>query len=161
MGGVKGAVIGAISGGMFGAIQGAYGNAWNLERTALEGLTGGVSSELNGGSFREGFALGFGLSGMRWAAAKLRESMIEQSRLNPNNSSGVSEGWRGDGAKLAGSRYGDPRPIGRVEAFLKRVGIKSPFSHTIFGGEQGGQGYLFDHEYVAGSWMDQLAEAYS
>jgi hypothetical protein len=42
---------------MFGGIAGAYGNAWTMGRVGANGVAGGISSELSGGKFLDGFAL--------------------------------------------------------------------------------------------------------
>jgi hypothetical protein len=42
---------------MFGGIAGAYGESWTSERVAANGVAGGISSEVSGGKFADGFAL--------------------------------------------------------------------------------------------------------
>ncbi len=49
--GLKGALTGAIMGG----ISGGFGSTWNVGRVMAQSMGGGVSSELTGGSFQDGF----------------------------------------------------------------------------------------------------------
>jgi hypothetical protein len=53
--GVKGAATGAI----MGAISGGFGSSWNMERVMVNGMGGGVSSEIMGGKFEDGFKVAF------------------------------------------------------------------------------------------------------
>jgi filamentous hemagglutinin len=155
-GGWKGALLGAFSGAMFGGIAGAYGNAWTMGRVAANGVAGGISSVVSGGDFLQGAALSLALSAGQWAAQRMREAMWKQSQLNPDNASGKSEGWRGDGHKLAGGRI-NPNSDGFASKLFKKLGIKG----DIFGGEQGGEGRFFGDTYAAGSLRDHLLEAYA
>jgi RHS repeat-associated protein len=156
MGGVKGAITGFLSGALFGGIAAFYGESWTVGRIALNGLAGGVSSAISGGDFLQGAALSLALSGGQWAAQRMREAMWKQSQLNPDNASGKSEGWRGDGHKLAGGRV-NPNSDGIASKLFKKLGIKG----DIFGGEQGGEGRFFGDTYAPGSLRDHLMEAYA
>ncbi|MDX1252252.1 MAG: hypothetical protein IDH49_08420 [Gammaproteobacteria bacterium] len=57
---------GGLSGGIFGGIGGYYGNTWNLQRVAANSFAGGVSSELMGGRFGQGFRISMGTGLMSW-----------------------------------------------------------------------------------------------
>ncbi len=147
-GSLTGAARGAVAGAIFGGIGGAYGNVWNAQRVASNSLAGGVGSEINGGSFKDGFRISMVLSLMTYSATKMRQVMVAQSKLDPRNASGKSVGYKGDSFKLAGSRYNPQHGLGQV---------RSPL-----GGIQGQQGrIMFLGDYSPGSWQDYLGEAYA
>ncbi|MEQ6342580.1 MAG: hypothetical protein M3A44_13285 [Gammaproteobacteria bacterium] len=52
---LKPAVRGGVGGGLTGGVGGYFGDTWNLQRVAANSVAGGVSSELQGGQFRDGF----------------------------------------------------------------------------------------------------------
>ena len=81
------------------------------------------------------------------AAIDMRADTIRQSRLNPQNASGQSAGYRGDGFKAGGGRWVEGLPA-------EAQGI-SPL-----GGRQGGQGSLFGFSYSPGSLADLVVEAF-
>ena len=56
---LKGALQGAVSGAIMGGIGGYYGETWNGARVAANGVGGGLSSRISGGSFKDGFAGAF------------------------------------------------------------------------------------------------------
>ena len=58
----KGGLAGAITGG----IAGYYDGAWNAQRIGASALGGGVSAELQGGEFKDGFKAAFVSSGLRY-----------------------------------------------------------------------------------------------
>ena len=78
-GGWRGALAGAITGGILGATGSVYGNRWTLGRIAVEGTAGGIGSEIQGGSFANGFELTAGFDLLRWGAFEMREAMVAQS----------------------------------------------------------------------------------
>lgn len=99
--------VGAITYATSYASQGVsdyYGYTWNVGRVFADGAISGISSELNGGSFADGFLMGAGMSLLTFAAYEMRQAMVKQSKLNPLNSSGESHGWFGDFFKLGGGR---------------------------------------------------------
>lgn len=153
-GGWKGALVGAVSGAMFGGIHAAFGSTWNAERVALSGVAGGISSEVSGGSFLKGAEMGFGIAALQWGASAMRESMVEQSKLDPRNASGVSDGANGDHFKLAGARWWQ-----NVKEFSEKTWAKV---WQPFGGVQGGGGMLFGRfVYPPGGAIDHLLEAFA
>ena len=129
------------------------------------------------------------------AADQMRELMIEDSmkfkgvtdgKTVLSNVSGVSDGVRGDGMKVGGTRVDLDLLCGPVnercrtntdgtlkldengyivfkdgnfEDFLKTAEGKKMIGPT--GGIQGAKGKLFGVEYEAGSWQDRLIEAFS
>lgn len=72
-GGLTGALNGAVSGAIFGGIAGYYGSSWDYSRVLTNGVAGGLSSEINGGNFRQGFRLALALSVVRWGFEKVTE----------------------------------------------------------------------------------------
>ena len=68
--GLRGAAAGAILGG----IGGYYGNSWNLARTAVSAIGGGVASDIEGGSFEKGALLAGSLA----AAGEIYEDIVSE-----------------------------------------------------------------------------------
>ncbi len=68
----EGATKGAISGAIFGGIQGYYGDTWTWSRVAVTSVSGGVTSEISGGKFEDGFlsALTVSMVRMGWGYTK-------------------------------------------------------------------------------------------
>lgn len=116
-GGVRGAVAGLVTGGVLGGIHIAYGNRWTLGRVAAEGVTGGVGSEIQGGSFADGFRLAAGYSALRWSANAMRQAMVNQSCLPAGNlnCTGESVGTEFD--------MGTPRKIGGGPIAMGGAGV--------------------------------------
>lgn len=127
----------------------------------LQGTASGIGSELSGGKFGDGLGRGIGMYSVGEASSYMRYRMIVDSMRNPDNFSGDSVGWRGDGAKVGG---------GRVDSVTGVAGI-SPL-----GGPQGGPGYFgfgwngqpltiggyeLGIRYGSGSMFDYVTEAYS
>lgn len=129
----------------------AYGGNW-AETALIAGGAQGISNEITGGSFSNGFKVGFGISALRSAALGMREKMVEQSMLDPENSRGSSVGFEGDGFKLGGGRY--------------NPGLEAQVASPL-GGLQGDQGQLgvpfteLAVDYSRGSFADYLVEAYA
>lgn len=142
---LKGALYGAFTGAVFGGIAGHYGHTWNWERVVVESLAGGVTSEVTGGSFADGFKMQFIASSLNYATTSMRKQMIEQSEKNPENIKGESAGYRGDGKKIAGVRYD---VNGRVKS-------------GPLGGVQGGEGRIFGMKYKPHSFVDRFLEAWA
>jgi RHS repeat-associated protein len=152
--------VGAITYATSYASQGVsdyYGYTWNVGRVFVEGSISGISTELSGGDFGEGFLMGAGMSMLTFAAYEMRQSMVKQSTLNKSgfNSSGKSAGMFGDFFKLGGGRADE----GATTLF----GTKS----SPLGGRQGGVGGIgwpdkgFGYYYDPGSVTDLMVEAYA
>ncbi|WP_425248196.1 FG-GAP-like repeat-containing protein [Desulfospira joergensenii] len=141
----QGVLKGAFGGAVFGGIGGYYGNSWGWGRVGITTFAGGVVSEVNGGDFMTGAALSGGISLLAYSATTMRSKMIEQSKLDRRNASGISAGHKGDGFKLAGGRFN----------------AKSPSAESYLGGRQGGPGSIFGRSYKPGSFADLLCEAYA
>lgn len=84
---------------------------------ALSYTSGYTIAQIYGAS--NGQASAAGRKGARYAGIvsllymgtmEMRELMVEQSKLNPDNATGVSAGYGGDGFKLGGCRYSCSQP---------------------------------------------------
>jgi hypothetical protein len=91
----------------------SYGNAWSMERVLATSAVGGITAELKGGNFLDGFKTSFGFSLLTYGNYLMRQEMIEQSRLNEANANGKSRGFFNDFFKLGGARreYGPDGPL--------------------------------------------------
>jgi RHS repeat-associated protein len=136
---LKGAVGGALSGGAMAGIGVGYGGHYAAGRVLAEATVGGVSAELRGGNFGDGFLTSGALSSLTWASLEMREAMIRQS-TGPN-AEGISAGFGGDRFKLGGCR--------------------APCRWSPLGGTQGGPGNFFGIAYAPGSFLDRLVETYA
>lgn len=139
-----GILTGALAGGALGALGNYYGNAWSVERVVASATVNGVAAEVGGGKFSAAALASLGGSSLKYMAWTMRQRMIAQSMLNPDNAGGVSDGLGSDGFKLGGGR------VGAMNA-----------EPSVLGGHQGGQGMLLGHPYAPGSWQDKLIEAYA
>lgn len=68
---LRGATIGALSGGAFGTVAAFNGNQWTLGRVLESGAVGGLTAEISGGDFRDGFLYAGGAAGFGYAYHKL------------------------------------------------------------------------------------------
>ncbi|MFH1441355.1 MAG: RHS repeat-associated core domain-containing protein, partial [Candidatus Omnitrophota bacterium] len=109
---------------------------------AVAGISGADvgKTALMGGVIAGGFSLG------RDVSLLMRAKMVDQSRLDPRNSSGKSVGFDGDNFKLGGGRYDPVHPNGNP----------SPL-----GGAQGGVGQIFGLSYKPSSIWDRIIETYA
>jgi len=167
-GALKGAFFGGISGGIFGgldsffgagtyngSLKGAARYGWSPERVVANSLAGGLTSELEGGRFSDGFKSSFATSALSYIAVSMRAATVDSSAKYVDqdgvmqNLAGRSVGFQGDGIKTGGARLVWNEILG---AFNK---CDSPM-----GGCQGGDGRLFWMKYAAGSWQDRLVESF-
>ena len=80
--GLRGALVGAIS----GAVAGGFGNTWNVGRVMLTSIGGGVSSEIMGGDFADGFKMALITSAAAYAySAITTQSGNKYPQQNTNN----------------------------------------------------------------------------
>ncbi len=140
-GSAKGAFFGMISGNWFGTVNAAFGGSYTVGRVLADAAVGGASSRLQGGDFWRGAGVSGTFSGLTAAAIEMREAMVAQSRLDPHNATGVSDGFRGDKFKLGGCRW--------------------PCEGSPLGGVQGGKGNFLGHTYSSGQFLDHVIEAYA
>ncbi len=136
--------IGGVSPGIAGnAFLSTYGGAVSgIVQAKITGADA-FSAALYGGLIAGGLSL------IRDTALLMRQKMVEQSQLDPRNSSGESVGFKGDGVKLGGGRYNP----------------KNPYEVSPLGGRQGGQGMIgwkgFGFSYGKGSFWDRLVETFA
>ena len=165
-GALKGALFGGISGGIFGGIDAYFGAGtyngslkgaarygWSPERIAANSLAGGVTSELRGGKFRDGFKFSFATSALSYMAVSMRADTVDNMAEDPRNSTRRSVGAFGDGNHTAGSRFDEANP----EALSPLGGNPNKaYLGLTWGGKATGLGSF----YGVGSWQDRLLEAY-
>jgi len=147
-----GIMRGATLGGAAGPLTGGASMASNAMAGFLGGAASGAASAgVSGSDVGQGALMGGAAAGtyslLRDTGKYLRAKMITQSRLDPNNSSGVSSGLDGDGFKLGGSRWNNTR--GATNA-------PSPL-----GGLQGGQGKLFGMSYPPNGIINHVVESWA
>lgn len=142
-GDLRGIAAGALTGGAMAGIGAAAGGGYSTGRVLAEATVGGVSAEMQGGEFLNGFVTSGSLSSLTWAALEMREAMVRQSLLNTagRNASGLSAGFRGDGFKLGGCRW--------------------PCQWGPLGGIQGQAGRFLGVDYAPGSFLDGLVETFA
>jgi hypothetical protein len=68
---IKSAATGAVSGAISGGISGSYSNTWNAQRIGVSAMGSGISTELQGGSFKDGFKAGMISSSLRYLYNKV------------------------------------------------------------------------------------------
>jgi RHS repeat-associated protein len=98
--GLRGAASGAVSGG----INAFFGSAYSGTRVAAETVGAGISARISGADWRQAMLQQFGISSLTYLNWTMRQQMIEQSSLNPDNISGESQGFLRDGIKIGGAR---------------------------------------------------------
>ena len=148
---VRAGAIAYVTAEASSSVDAYYGDTWSWGRVAANSVVGGVSSELQGGNFMDGFKNAFIFSTLTYANYAMREAMIESSRLDPlsGNANGESAGFFRDHFKLGGARA--------VWDGEKWLPCTSPL-----GGCQGGPGSLiFFGDYKAGGVLDHLVESYA
>jgi hypothetical protein len=135
-----------------GGVGGLYGTSYPIDRIPVTAVAGGAASEIEGGSFREGSDVSGAIAAATWTALWMRDAMIENSNADPRgyNSSGVSDGFDGDGYKLGGGRFDPNYAFGSIQQV------------SMLGGAQGGRGYLWPFGYYSsGSFFDHVVEAFA
>lgn len=154
------ALLAGAAGAIMGGVTGYYGNAYSASRVAVTAVGGGISSEIQGGSFKQGFKISGALAFTTWAAIKAREYMWEQSNKYldkngvPINATGDSVGYKEIGGKVGGVRA-------TVIGYDANGGPILSFPSGPLGGSQSGVGQTFGWAYAAGSIRDYIVEAYS
>ncbi len=123
-----------------------------MERVFTSSVVGGTISELNGGRFADGFKKAFAMSALTFANYLMRQEVVANSSINPDNINGESDGFFGDNKKLAGAR--------RVLADIP--------CDSLMGGCQGARlapddvrSSFFGFEYSRGSIFDQINESFA
>lgn len=141
--GLEGAFNGAIGGG----ISNFYGAQYPATRIVANGMAGGMGSVLRGGRFADGFRSSAIISSLAYLNWQMRQSMIEQSRIDGNNDgTGWSRGMFGDGFKLGGGRWFDGA---------------NPEKCSELGCWQNGAGSVFGRPYASGGLQDMVVESFA
>ncbi len=156
----KSLITGAVSGAMSGAIGAKFGKTWDLKRVGVTSIAGGITEELKGGDFLEGFITSFAISITTYFAIEMRKFQVKlSSKLTYDpmsetwgkwNASGDSMGFNGIGPKIAGNRITE-YPDGTLD--MSQV---SPL-----GGLQGGEGNFIKWSCKSGGFIDYVVEAFS
>ena len=134
----------SVGGGVFQGVGAHYKSNWSPQRVLANSAVSGVTALAAGNSFKNAALAGLKGGALRYAAVRMRQMMIAQSMLNPDNAGGMSVGFLDDQFKLGGTRN---NVLGSQDGIL--------------GGVQGGQGKLFGIAYAPGSWQDYLVEAFA
>ena len=122
-----------------------------VKNATINGTLQGISSEINGGEFKKGFLTGVALSIMSDASLQMRKHVKEN--YNYVGDGKLSEGLRGDGAKIGGSHF---------EKVFKNNGDLYPRDIVApTGGSQTKEGMLFGHPYSKGSLADHAIEHFA
>lgn len=164
--GLTGGAQGAVSGALFGGVSAYYGNTWSIGRVAANGVAGGISSEVSGGEFRDGFKTNFGLSLLTYGNFLMRKAMIKQSQLNPHNIGKDSGGFFGDEVGIGGTRrVVDPNATPGSFPYLKcdgpAGGCQGPLLSTDIVGTTFESSRLGPFSYKAGSFLDRVVESFA
>lgn len=155
-----GAVSGAVSAGLTPFLPAGTDLATKIANSYATGFAaGGISYTVDVEVYETNLIpfvpfmsglMAVGLTLVTETALWMRSKMIEQSRLDPQNASGNSAGFKGDGFKLGGGRYNPSNP----------GAAPSPL-----GGHQGGQGRIgfskLGFNYSAGNVWDRIVEMYA
>ena len=128
--------------------MGVYDYAKNA---TLRGTVQGISSEISGGEFKDGFATGATLSVVSDSALQMRQYVKENFDYAGKNGEVVPDGVRsvgvgGDGVKVGGSSL-DPV-------------TKNPIN-ALFGGSQTGERLIFGIPYAEGGVVDKTVEYFA
>ncbi|MCK5180633.1 MAG: RHS repeat-associated core domain-containing protein, partial [Candidatus Omnitrophica bacterium] len=109
----RGATLGGAAGPLTAgaAIASNFGSAF-LGGAAAGAAVGGAAGANVGDTALFGGITAGAFSLARDAASLMRSKMVQQSRLDPRNSSGKSAGFKGDNFKLGGGRYDPVHPNG-------------------------------------------------
>jgi len=149
---------------MFGAIKNNFKNDWNASRVAANALAGGLTAKLGNDSFIKGFKQNLLLSGLTMSNLYMRQEMIEQSKLNPDNIGKASKGFFNDGVAIAGVRQTKNPDYGKHWFSSKYLPCDGPaggcqgIPNESNGDKASRIGPIF---YSPGSLCDALAESFA
>jgi len=171
-GSLEGGLIGAITGGIAGYINASY---TGVQKVLADGVAGGVSSELQGGKFKNGFFGALKFSAIKYIAVSSRSYQLKQS-AQVYGQIGKSSGVFGLIGKLGGERISqstwfkyfnekfdpeDPLLRGKLLRYIRLESENRFFGGAPFGGFQGGPGVFFGIEYKPGGIIDRVVESFS
>jgi len=83
-------------------VNGAYGKSYSVDRVIVSGVVGGVSSQIQGGEFSNGFYRGAVMSAISWGGQSIYKSMSNGYYANTDKGSGVYKSAEGDTAYPTG-----------------------------------------------------------
>lgn len=152
---LRGAALGAITGAITGGVAQHYGPTYSFGRVVSEGAAGGISAQIRGGNFSEGFNFAFAMAAVTYANQEMRNDQIkgssqprsaDDSRTNLSPRGKYSKGMFGDGQKLGGTRL-EPNTL--------------DCSGGTFGGCQMDEGMIGKWKYEKGSFQDSVVESFA
>ncbi|CAD7289836.1 hypothetical protein LMG7974_01921 [Campylobacter majalis] len=121
------------------------------KNATINGVGQGITSQIKGQNFKDGFISGAVISVLSDSALQMRKYV--KDRYDYVGDGKLSEGLRGDGAKIGGSH---PKRILIANGEYDYIDISGPT-----GGVQKGVGTLFGFEYSKGSFIDSAIEHYA
>jgi filamentous hemagglutinin len=121
------------------------------QNAAVRGTAQGISSEIMGGEFKDGFKTGAALSVFNDGALQMRKYIFDN--YNYVGDGKLSEGINGDGRKGGGSH---PEKVYNENGELYAKEVIAPT-----GGSQMDKGYLFGTPYEVGSFKDNVIEHFA
>ena len=122
-----------------------------LKNATINGVGQGISSEVRGEDFKKGFITGAAISAISDSALRMRKYVAKH--YDNIGDGKLSEGLRGDGAKIAGSH---PEKVYDKLGKLRGEDIDAPT-----GGPQMKPGTLFGFAYSKGGIVDNTLERYA
>ncbi len=122
-----------------------------VKNASINGIGQGISSEIIGGEFKDGFATGAIISVVSDGALQMRKYVKDNYNYVGNGE--LSEGIRGDGAKVGGAH--PVRVLGKDGKYYYED------ISGLTGGIQKGVGELFGFEYKSGGFFDSAIEYYA
>ncbi|NQZ11383.1 MAG: hypothetical protein HRT35_29880, partial [Algicola sp.] len=163
-GSLEGAWKGAVTGALMGGVNGYFGNSWNMQRVAANGVAKGITARINGGKFMDGLKGSLATSLLTLANYRMRADMVRQSKINPDNIGKDSKGFFGDGHGIAGTRRIVNPDFGRVPGvakYLKCDGPAGGCQGPVLPGSTDVGSRVGPISYKAGSIYDTLTESFS
>lgn len=121
-----------------------------VKNASINGIGQGISSEIRGGEFKDGFATGAIISVVSDGALQMRKYVKDNYNYVGNGE--LSEGIRGDGAKVGGSH---------PEKVYKNEELYGKDVSGLTGGSQTKEGTLFGFKYENGGLIDKGIEYFA
>ncbi|MEM5558284.1 hypothetical protein AAHK07_07145 [Aliarcobacter cryaerophilus] len=122
-----------------------------VKNVSINGIGQGISSEIRGGEFKDGFATGAIISVVSDGALQMRKYV--KDNYNHVGNGELSEGINGDGAKIGGSH---PEKVYNEYGKLVPNPVVAPT-----GGSQTKEGTLFGFKYENGGLIDKGIEYFA
>ncbi|MDN5081383.1 filamentous hemagglutinin N-terminal domain-containing protein [Aliarcobacter butzleri] len=128
------------------------------KNASINGIGQGISSEIRGGEFKDGFATGAIISVVSDGALQMRKYVKDNYDYAGKNGEAVPEntksvGIRGDESKIAGSHF---EKVYDENGVLTNKPVDAPF-----GGSQTGERLIFGKSYDKGSFIDYANESFA